>query len=243
MRAADRPVIRRLWRLGSRISIPPGRSALPGDGELASVYGAVVCGAEADQVVGVGGAAVFPVDDVVDDKVVGDGAAGDGAAAGGVCVPATARRDAIGVRLRSGRRRWSRPAPTHGRPRRHRSPTNTPAAHRRAAIGAVWSTDNNPSSNNPVTAGRSERRAAIRANSRPRPVDRPSCHDRNCASDRTPVPPNRPSASTSAAISVTRPNKALICPAISPSSEVTSSQRRSAAVSINDTSNGASASA
>lgn len=52
-----------------------------GDGEVAGVESVVVVWAEADEVVQVGGAAVGPVDDVVDFDVAVGGAAGEAAAA------------------------------------------------------------------------------------------------------------------------------------------------------------------
>jgi hypothetical protein len=79
------------WGLGSRAARPK-RCAGPigehhgalvgvsGDAQFASVVEAMVMRAQADQVPGVGGPAVFPVDDVVDFEDVGLGAAGNSAA-------------------------------------------------------------------------------------------------------------------------------------------------------------------
>jgi hypothetical protein len=51
-----------------------------GDGEVALVVGGVVGAAQGDEVLLVGGAAVFPVPDVVDVQAAGASAAGDAAA-------------------------------------------------------------------------------------------------------------------------------------------------------------------
>ena len=58
-----------------------GLVGVAGEPEGAFVVEAVVVTAEADEVVGVGGAAVAPVDDVVDVEPLGVGAAGGSAAA------------------------------------------------------------------------------------------------------------------------------------------------------------------
>ena len=60
--------------------MPSAVVGVAGDAEFAAVVHAVVSGAQGDEVPGVGGAVVFPVDDVVHLDVVGDGAAGDAAA-------------------------------------------------------------------------------------------------------------------------------------------------------------------
>ncbi|ETB37964.1 hypothetical protein MAHJHV53_48280 [Mycobacterium avium subsp. hominissuis] len=52
-----------------------------GDGDLAAVVGAVVIGADQDQVGQFGGAAVFPVPQVVGVQAAGGATAGDRAAA------------------------------------------------------------------------------------------------------------------------------------------------------------------
>ena len=83
---------RRPWGLGSgsggadhpAVAVgegdPVGGVGVAGDAEFAAVVHSVVSGAQGDEVPGVGGAVVFPVDDVVHFDVVCDGAAGDAAA-------------------------------------------------------------------------------------------------------------------------------------------------------------------